>query len=152
MRDEHGLTVKQRTFAELVAAGSSQIAAVYKAGYKPKSRRNGNVLGTRMASHPNIRALILQSLDEAHVGPDKVSHVFREGFAAKRDDQIPLLRLKLDMAKEYNRIVGAYAPTQHQALTARLDLTREDPRVLAWMAREKRRPTEEERASILEQK
>jgi len=152
MRDEYGLTFKQRTFAELIAAGETNINAVYKAGFKPKSKRNGYVQAYQLTKHPNIRALVLESLERNRLGPDAVSHTLAKVFSSKDKDDIPLLRLKLDGAKELNKMLGAYAPTQHHALTARLDLTREDPRVLAWMAREKRRPTEEERASILEQK
>ena len=152
MRDEHGLTVKQRTFAELLIAGESNVNAVLKAGYKPGSRRNAHFHAYSLSQNPNIRALVLESLDRHRLGPDSVSRTISNALQVGEKTDLAAVKVRLEAAKELNKLLGAYAPTQHHALTARLDLTREDPRVLAWMAREKRRPTEEERAVILEQK
>lgn len=150
MRDpESGLTLKQKAFGDYVLAGESHASAVRKAGYKPGSRRNCNVLAYDLASHPNIRQYILESLQAENVTPKAISVAIAKALHAVPGDDVEIHHVRLAAAKEANKMIGSYAPTKSSRLEVRATVEREPAAVLAFMVAHQRRPSQAERAALL---
>jgi hypothetical protein len=147
MRDEHGLTIKQRKFADEILAGSSQSDAVIAAGYSAPNKNTLYCKAYRLGNHPDIRQYVMESLDAAGVSPLTVAMRINELMHTEcAEDVIGGKRISLESAKELNKMIGAYAPSESRALRVSASLQSRDTRELAYLARHGRRPTAAELA------
>jgi hypothetical protein len=147
MRDEHGLTIKQRRFADEVISGQPAAQAVLAAGYQPTSDNNRYVQAYRLANHPSIRQYVLESIEAAGVTPLTIATRINQLMHTEcAEDVIGGKRISLESAKELNKMIGAYAPSESRALRVSASLQSRDTRELAYLARHGRRPTAAELA------
>ena len=149
MQDEHGLTIKQRKFADAVISGSPAAQAVIQAGYSPSNDNARYVQAYRLANHPNIRQYVLEALDRNGCTPDAISaRLYQLMHTELPDEQAAGKRISLDSARELNKMIGAHAPTESRKLQVVASYQGRSPAELRYMAQHGRRPTRSELAAI----
>jgi phage terminase small subunit len=142
MRDENGLTLMQRKAADGILAGKSMRDAARDAGFSDSNENVLNVTCYRLASNPNLRQYVLQAYDQAQLDPFVAASRLKQVMHTEDpDDLVGSRRVSLDAIKEYNKVLGAHAPSESRALRVNASLQSRDTRELAYLARHGRRPT-----------
>ena len=88
------------------------------------TKKSSAVIASRKMSNDDFRNTLMAALEQREIiGADsKVEQVLSEGLDALTEKENPDFRVRLDYAKEINKIAGVYAPERRETKSMHLNL------------------------------